>query len=709
MNRKGFLLGFFATGGQILLLREIVSSLNGDELFIGTSLFGWLLAVGLGSFLGGKFSRFRQTLHLFIAGAIILPVSIILIRISPIMMGNTIGQIIPFWQAVLISIIMVGPTAILSGILFASIASEGHKPAASIVLIYLFEGLGAFAGGLIAAALLGTIYSTLAMSFAVGFIVLSGLYVARKKTTIIAAAALTFILLFGVYLLVPALDRYFDRVRYTSYQIEDSFDTPYGHTAILNRELLTTMMTDNTIEASHPDLLTAENMLIPPLLYYPEAQDILFIGRAEFGLMQLADTISNLKITALDPRKLLSTSLAKIFGVSPNLLRLDDEPVTYFSKASSLIKYDIIIIDPGEPDNYKGNRLLTEHFFILAKLLLKQNGILYVPTSYDTDRHINQDKASVLATVFATMKGVYSNIYLWPGEMTLFFASDSNRFDIPIDTVISRSQMKFYRPQYIGPDYLPDRLDEMKVTRLNDAVCQPAVPNESDRPALINKQAQYRAGNNRLDSKLISFMYDIKVGTIIIILPTIFLFIFCLIGSRRRRIYGLFLYYVAGLISLSAELIAFYLYQTTAGSLYLELGILIGSFMFGLAIGTYLSLRANHENLEFPGLVLMAAALLFFYLTYQKISPGVSLYYYLLFFITIAMATGTIFVAATDRFYFGKSESNRGLGYGLELTGSALGALVPTAILLPLLGVNLLLISLMAMIIIAVIGAFISR
>ena len=54
MNRKAFLLGLLSIGGQTLLLKELVSSLNGDELFIGTALFGWLISIAIGAYLGGR-------------------------------------------------------------------------------------------------------------------------------------------------------------------------------------------------------------------------------------------------------------------------------------------------------------------------------------------------------------------------------------------------------------------------------------------------------------------------------------------------------------------------------------------------------------------------------------------------------------------------------------------------------------------------------
>ena len=48
-------------------------------------------------------------------------------------------------------------------------------------------------------------------------------------------------------------------------------------------------------------------------------------------------------------------------------------------------------------------------------------------------------------------------------------------------------------------------------------------------------------------------------------------------------------------------------------------------------------------------------------------------------------------------------------GYGLELAGSSLGALFPVVILLPLFGLNFLLITIIALIIVALIGAILSR
>ncbi|MEW5995586.1 MAG: hypothetical protein AB1744_14480, partial [Candidatus Zixiibacteriota bacterium] len=84
MNRRAFLLGFYAIGSQALLLRELMSSLNGDELFIGTALFGWLLAVALGAYLGGRAAAAVRAEHLLIFGSFMLPLVVAVTRLTPL-------------------------------------------------------------------------------------------------------------------------------------------------------------------------------------------------------------------------------------------------------------------------------------------------------------------------------------------------------------------------------------------------------------------------------------------------------------------------------------------------------------------------------------------------------------------------------------------------------------------------------------------------
>ena len=705
MNRKAFLLGFFSIGGQVLLLRELVASFNGDELFIGTALFGWLVAVAIGAGIGGIKKINAGTLILFIVGVLMLPLSIVLTRLSPLIIISSPGEVIPFSTAALLSMAAMFPVGFLSGWIFPAITREGHRPAKSIVQVYLFEGIGAFVGGVAIAALTGFIFTTLAMACALGCVTLFLYLMPFDNRKIIVITPILLLVLVGIKISIPLLDTELDKIKYHSFKIEKSFDTHYGHQTILSRNEMITLMTDNTAEAAFPNPADAESDLLPPFLYKPDSKNVLYIGRVEFGVMQLADSLSNVKLSALDPRKKLSEVLNEIIPEVGNINRIDNDQLSYFLKHRLISKYDIIILNPGEPDNHKTGRLLTVEFLKQVRGSLEEDGILFYPAPYDSDRYISTEKSIILATIYNTLRQAFNYVVMWPGETTFYFASDDSLINIPPEHVIPESDRLTYKPQYINSYYLPDRMGELKTARLSSAIPVTDRFNTLNQPLLPYYQAVYRSTADSIDRKLIPFILEnrfLLFGLPVIILALLLILI---LRRKRRRAFGLFLYFIAGIVSLSLELVSFYVYQSTSGSLYSEMAVLIGSFMIGLALGTYYSLRINKENLEYPALLLMLTAVAFYYTTFDKIGVGFTLIYHICFLITTAMATGSIFVAATDRYYYGKSDSNRGVGYAFEIAGSAIGALTAVTIILPLIGLQWLLISMVFLLTVTLVAA----
>ena len=129
-------------------------------------------------------------------------------------------------------------------------------------------------------------------------------------------------------ILAPRADKAIDGFKYASYQVVDSFDTPYSRETVLTRDSTTVLMTDNTIEAVSSDLNTSENLLIPPFAYKPNAKRMLVFGRTEFGIEQLADKLADIAMTAVDPRRRLSSAMD---GLTPNMqvTRVTDDPLAF--------------------------------------------------------------------------------------------------------------------------------------------------------------------------------------------------------------------------------------------------------------------------------------------------------------------------------------------------------------------------------------------
>jgi len=702
MNRHAFLLGFFATGAQVLLLRELVATFQGSELFIGTAMFGWLLWVAVGAWLGGRRRVNARPVALFRLGVLILPLTVVAARLSPLLLSRVIGEAVPFTIAALLSIIAVLPAGLISGGLFPAICRPSSECEKSIVTVYLWEGLGAFAGGLLVAVLVGTVMSTLGAGLVTGAVVCVGTAIKTplRRSRVELTIAAIFVLLLVFTDKGSALDVRIDRLRFAGYEVTASFDTPYTNQAILSREGSTILVTNNAVEAVSPDRESAENLLLPPLLYRPDATSVVLFGRSEFGVAQLRDSLPGLSLTAVDSRTALSKRLPLANSQGTPVRRVPSDPVRFAEEQPETERFDIAVISVSHLDNYRQSRLLTAGFFRALKHRLAENGLVYILCPYDTDRYITVEARQVLSVINSALTRSFGHVAAWPGATTAFFASDSIRFDIPYDSLAARIVRLPLAPQYVNDYYLSDRLSDLKVRRLADELANAdSLRNTLARPLLATLQAGYRAQMNKLDRFLVgaalgqawwwwflvpAFILALGAGT--------------MLGKRGGSRFGLFLYFVAGLVSLSLELLSFYVYQSMAGSLYAEMAVLIGCFMLGLSLGTWAASRVQRPGLENVALAVLFLAAAVFLASFWWVNASLALVYYSAFLLVTALATGTLFVAATRRYYVDPARRNRGAGYAVELFGSALGALVVATFLLPMIGLYWLLGAIMALI-----------
>ena len=537
MKRQGFLLGFFSTGAQVLLLRELVSSLNGSELFIGTALFGWLIAVAAGAYLGGRANVGTKPKALFGIGALLLPPLIIATRLSPLLVTNVVGEIIPFSTAAIISIVVTLPVGLLSGWLFTAILKSYREDAGSIIRLYFIEGIGAGVAGIVITLLVGAVLSTLAMAVAIALVVFVGIVIASRswrpaRDVPIVAVALAAIV--PAALLAPRADRTIDSIKYVSYHVISSFDTPYGHQAILTRDSTVVLVTDNTVEAVEPDLITAENLLLPPFAYKPEAKRVLVFGRTEFGIEQLAGKLDEIELTAVDPRRVLSSEM-DVLSSGIQVARVTDDPLAFVLRGGTEQRFDMIIVNPGDFGSFQGSRLVTERFLNATKQLLSPDGILYLPTHYDSDRYVTDRESKPLAAIYNTLGSVFRQVEIWPGNMTLFFASDRAAFNVPYDSLISNLSELTYAPQYINDNYLFDRLSDFKKTRLLGSVGSSSEINSQNRPVLTHYQTLYRAKFSNLDNRIASLVLEKHWWYVALPILILAFLVATIIRNRRAR------------------------------------------------------------------------------------------------------------------------------------------------------------------------------
>jgi len=718
MIRRALLLGFYSIGGQVLLLRELVASLNGDELFISTALFGWLVSVATGAWLGGKGRTTVRVPVLFVAGAVLLPVMILVTRFSPLVTGYVAGEVLPFTKAALISIVVMLPVAIVSGWLFPAIAREGTA-GDSVVRAYLFEGIGAFAGGLTIVFLVGW-FSALPTAIVVALVVpladwvgLGWLASFRRVRAVISLLLVAGGVI-AAYYAEPALDR----TKFEPLEVIESFDTPYGRQTILTREDQLVLLTDNNVEAVYPNVWAAEDILLPALAYHQKAERVLYVGRPEFGVAQLADSIPGLSVEAVDPRRQLTEMLGEVLPVPAGLEYLHGDATGLFSSLRSEAEtFDILVMDIGALDTYKSSRFLTEAFLTriwfgwesTGLVSIPKDGLVVIPTQYDTDRYIGLDEKRILSTIYASLRRSFEHVEVWPGTSTLFLASQSLPLDVPYNTIIARLETLEYEAQFVNRDYLFDRFDELKRERLTAALYGPAETSSVNKPVLPYLQALFRSKLNSVDRALLTTLLGAPMWLVVFPLLLAAFMVWAILSHSSSSRYALFLYLVAGVVSLSLELVSFYVYQSFAGSLYTGMAVLIGAFMLGLATGTYFAHRSEGRVVGQTALVFLLILTLGFERTYYRSSLVIPLFYHAAFLFAAAAVTGGLFVAATRMYYQGAAERNRGMGYAFEVAGSATGALLATTVLLPVIGLSWLMYSIAILLAVAFVGMLIRR
>ena len=151
-----FTIGFAAIVAQVVLTREFLVVLGGNELVIGIILASWLICIGLGAWLAALLAdRLRSPLVYFLSLiallALALPFQIAAIRGARALLGVAPGEAIPLLPILLFCPLVTAPSSLLVGLLFpfaGKLAAETRGEAVGgVAELYIAESAGSLAGG----------------------------------------------------------------------------------------------------------------------------------------------------------------------------------------------------------------------------------------------------------------------------------------------------------------------------------------------------------------------------------------------------------------------------------------------------------------------------------------------------------------------------------------------------------------------------------
>jgi spermidine synthase len=714
--------GFTSIIAQVVLMRELVATFYGNELLLGLVLATWLAWVAIGSWGGGRLAELRRaTMGTFAAGlvlaAALFPVQIALVRGARNLLRVTPGAFVEFGPMVGAVIFILAPLCLLLGLLFALGARLTVERGGTIGRTYVWESAGAVAGGaLFSLVLIHWLdpFQVALVAGAINLAVAASLWGARAVSFL--PRLLLPALLLVVLLVIPLpLGRYLHAAT-LAWQWSDlafAADSPYGRLTIQARDGQRVFF-ENGLLAFETQGVFPEEVAHFPLLMHPRPREVLLIGGGVAGDVReiLKHPVASVTYVELDPM-LIEAAQAHLPPEDAAVLR-DPRVTLALTDGRLYVKtarrtFDVVILDLPEPATGALNRFYTREFFAQVRAVLKPGGVfaLGLPSA---ENYWSPELARRNGSVYHTLRAVFPEVVVLPGEHNFFLASDTVLETDPA-MLAGRLDGRGVETRWVAPGYI-----EYVFT--------------TDRFAAVRAELAATAGV-RLNGDLtpICYYYDLALwfsrfypnlrgvfesASLVdlwwVAVP-LALVVLLVRWQREVRSGGWAVPFAIGTIGLAEmtlEVVILFAFQVLHGTVYAEVSLIVTAFMAGLALGGATSdrllARWGDERPRTEGgasvqgggmarralLVVQVAMVVYSGLLPLILKLRLPITAPALVFPLMALVAGVLtgmafpLAVALTR---GSAGRVAGLLYGADLVGGCVGALLGAALLVPVLGI----------------------
>ncbi len=440
-----FLLGLFSLAAQTALIREYLVVCGGNELGIGFFFSSWLAWVAAGAALAllllrrsrGAASRFPDLLALY-PPALLL--QLVLVRSLRSLAGVAPTDLFPAGSLFLGTFLTNAPVSLVTGFLFP-LAAEAlrEEPGRAVSRVYVLESLGSFAGGagITAFLLLGRGALPFLPPLS-ALLAAAGLAAAARSGSRVGRAAHSVVLTGSLLLCLPpvggpvlrGLDRLQWRDLYPGAPLAARTETPYRRLSVARTARQTLLVANGQLLFSWPTggaeitdaaLLavqprTARRVLLLGLAGEPLAAELLHYPFREIVLLEPDGAGRDFLLSHLPPG-------ARRALADPRISLQTGDPRAWLPRAAGAgRRFDLVVVDAGDPDTALAARLFTREFYRQVRESLAPGGVLAVAVTSAETAH-GTELARYGASVLATLREVFPETAVTPGERAWFLAS----------------------------------------------------------------------------------------------------------------------------------------------------------------------------------------------------------------------------------------------------------------------------------------------
>ena len=547
---------------QLTLLREMLGAFAGNELALGILLGNWLLLTGVGAWLGQKTDTCRYRAIVFQGGLLLvalLPlvqlISLRVLRNVVFLPGTTLGP----GETFISSFVLLLPVCLLTGCLLT--LASGLT--GDVGRVYVADGIGSVVGGMVFSFVLIRYFDHFRILCIPAVLTLAvvGCYRRWRGVAVVLGLGVAAAGLWDV-------DAWSTAHQFPNEQIVFRGNSPYG------RLVVTAGAGQfNFIENGLPLMATHNVEQIEETVHYamaqrPTARRVLLIGGGVAGTAReiLKYPAAEVTYVELDPLLIKAGQQVLPGNLNDPRIHVVVTDGRQFIKRTQE-KFDVVIVDLPVPVTAQLNRFYTAEFFTDVKCSLATNGVVaFAAGRYEN--YISAPLARLLASAHRTVRESFSNVLVIPGGRVFFVASGG---DLTLDIAARLEQAKI-PTQFVQRHYLTAMLTPDRLADVQRALAAPAEVNRDFSPVLYFYHLQ-----NWLSQYPVRFGW--LAGTLLAMLA-IYLW----------RLQPVTLVIFAGGFAASAlELVLLLGVQIICGALYQQLGVIVATFMAGLAVGAWMA------------------------------------------------------------------------------------------------------------------------
>lgn len=633
-----FILGATSIISQTLFLREFVVVFYGNETTFAFVLGAWFFWIASGSFaaslLISPIKNVRRSISVcFLLILIILPLSLIAVRLIKIFSGLKIGEMASIIHIFWGSFILVMPMAVILGMLFTFICrlqdEERTSSCKGISQIYLWESGGAAFGGIIFGLILLHVYTALQISWLVGLINAAAAILIFNRRSVISGKWVIFIaiVLFLISLGgINKLDQLGRRQQWQGLRVISSVDSIYGNLTLTQREDEYSLFENGLLSYSTKDELTSEESVHYALLEHPHPQHVLLVGNALGGGLReiLKHPVNSVDYVELDP---MVITLSQKFLPPEYLTVLQDKRVSItYIDGRLFIKttpkhFDVIIINLPEPHSALLNRYYSLEFFKEANRILNEDGILSLTVS-SSENYLSPEAAEFLRSINTTLKSVFPDVKSIPGDNNIFLACKKRGvLTYDIQKLMERLRERKIDAKFVREYYLPYKLSADRIDYIENSLKSEGQLNTDLNPVgYYFNLVLWTTHFTETAREILKRTQWIKLKCLLWIPVLLFIisFPFCRRGLTCAVTTSIV---TTGFSEIVFQLIVILSFQALYGYVYYKLGFIMASFMIGLALGSYWASRLLRDHALGSGKI---------FTIYRHTQIGICLYPFLL-------------------------------------------------------------------------------